>query len=352
MKALKIVPICALAFLSACGGGGDSGSTTTSSGNSGSSGGTSTTSTTTAGSIQITSSNAADASAYSYSTMEAVNSQSAISSGFVTGVSIDALPKSVLQSALSQLYTGVATQSASQLATGVSETQSVACPGGGSATVSINAASASQVQSGDRLSVSASNCSENGTLINGSVDFLFNSVTGTVSSSGAWSASMTMNYSAFSVTSGGMSVQANGNMTVNYAQTGDTAWAAQMSGTSFNVDLTKSDSSVIKRTLSNYSLKSSAQGGVTAFEGNYTLTGTSPKLGTVSFGVKTNTPFKTLDGSANPYTGSVTVTGANGSNATLTAIDNANVRIDIDKNGDGVTDDTVNTTWSVFRSHL
>ena len=37
--------------------------------------------------------------------------------------------------------------------------------------------------------------------------------------------------------------------------------------------------------------------------------------------------------------------GGNNSSARLTAIDNVNVRIDIDTNGDGAIDDTINTTW-------
>lgn len=339
MKAKTLIPVCVAALLSACGGGGggDAGSTTTTAAASG---------------VQITSANATEASVYSYSAMEDVNSQGTIGSGLAAGVSIDALPNGLLQSALNQVYFGTATQAASAVAAGVTMTQSANCAGGGTATVTINAAGTGQVQSGDSLSINANNCYESGELINGHVDFVFSNVTGVVSSSGAWSAGMRMNFSSFTVQTGGTTVKANGDMTIGYAQSGYGAWAAQLSGSSISVDMTKSDASVIKRTLSNYKLSSMLLNGVTTFSGDFTLAGTSPKLGNVAFSVKTNSPFKIAAGNRNPSTGSATITGAAGSSATVTVLDSANVRIAIDKNGDGVTDETVDTTWDGFRSHL
>jgi hypothetical protein len=342
MKATRIITIGAAAMLAACGGGGgDSGTTSTTSGT-----------TTAATSVLITSNNATDISAYSYSALEDVNSQSNISSSFVAGVSVDALPTGLLQSALNQLYKGVTTQASSNVATGVTVTRSAACAGGGFATVTVNASGSTQVQSGDSLTISASNCYEDGELINGRVDFVFTSVNGAIGSTSAWSAGMNMAFYGFSVQSYGATVQANGNINLSYAQNGYGSYASQLSGTSFSVDMARSDGSVLKRTLSNYKLASSMQAGVSTFSGDFTLTGSSPKLGAVSFTVKTISPFKSTAASRNPYTGSLIITGASGSSATVTAVDNANVRVVLDKNGDGVADDTFNNSWDSLRSHL
>jgi hypothetical protein len=50
-----------------------------------------------------------------------------------------------------------------------------------------------------------------------------------------------------------------------------------------------------------------------------------------------------------PSSGALLVEGEN-SSARLTAIDNVNVTIEVDSNGDGVIDDTINTTWADLTS--
>ncbi|MBK4735090.1 hypothetical protein [Noviherbaspirillum pedocola] len=351
MKAIKFVPIFAVAFLSACGGGGDSGSSSGAAANT-SSGSTSTAAAST--SIKINSSNATDVSAYSYAAMEDVNSASGYgsSAAFATGVSVDTMSTGVLQRALQQLYLGLGASANTQLASGVSTTNTVACSGGGSMTLSINVANPNQVQSGDSVSMSAHNCVESSGLVNGGVSIVFSNVSGTISDMGAWSASMTMTYSSFSVLTGGASISANGDMTVSYSQTNANTFNAQMSGTSFAANLTKSDSTQIQRTLTNYRLVASAQNGATSFSGDFGLSGNSPTLGNVGFTVKTTAPFKTAAGAMNPYTGSATVTAADGSSTSYTALDSSNVRIDVDSNGDGVIDSTTNSTWATFRSRI
>ena len=55
------------------------------------------------------------------------------------------------------------------------------------------------------------------------------------------------------------------------------------------------------------------------------------------------------EGADYPDTGSLLVEGEN-SSARLTAVDNVNVTIEVDTNGDGVTDETINTTWAELAS--
>ena len=59
----------------------------------------------------------------------------------------------------------------------------------------------------------------------------------------------------------------------------------------------------------------------------------------------TPVPFEAL-ADAYPYVGELLVTGANGATLRLVALDEANVRIIADYDGDGATDETIDTTWA------
>jgi hypothetical protein len=72
----------------------------------------------------------------------------------------------------------------------------------------------------------------------------------------------------------------------------------------------------------------------------------APELGgTVS--VDTLQPFEELESDEFPYTGIMKITASDNSSVTLTALDAVNVRLEVDEDGDGAIDETINdTTWA------
>lgn len=62
---------------------------------------------------------------------------------------------------------------------------------------------------------------------------------------------------------------------------------------------------------------------------------------------ETPVPFQSI-GDAYPFTGELLVTGANNATLRLIALDDVNVRIEADYDGDGAVDETIDTTWDAL----
>jgi hypothetical protein len=337
LKAIsKVIPALTTAMLVGCGGGG---------------GDTATTNATTPVAASISATNASDAIAYAYSGVENLDGQSNSSALLVADASIDTQSTGLIAASLAQLYSGLQAQPLDGVATGVTTSRTVACAGGGSISATVTEAVAGTRSNGDSMALTANNCVSDGDVLNGRVDFGFSDLSGTIGSSTAWSAKLAMNFTNFSVQSGGNTLRADGDMTLAYTQTGYQVATAVVSGSSLQMNLTKSDGTLISCTLTAYGMTGSINVGTYTSSANFIVTGSSPRLGTVNFTVRTNTAFRRT-GAANPSTGSVTVTATDKSSATLTVLDSTYVKIDLDKNGDGVTDETSNTTWAELRSRI
>jgi len=53
-------------------------------------------------------------------------------------------------------------------------------------------------------------------------------------------------------------------------------------------------------------------------------------------------------GTANPNAGTVKLVGEGNSSVTVTPLDATNVRLEVDSNGDGSSDATIDTTWTAL----
>ena len=136
------------------------------------------------------------------------------------------------------------------------------------------------------------------------------------------------------------------------SSTGDTSVAldttdllfvsASVSGTSMT---TSSNAST--ETLSNFSTAQAVDAG--AAQTPYTLISSGSVDSSLLSGVVTySTPLQFQGfGVDFPHTGELLVTGAN-SSARLVAIDNVDVRIDLDNDGNGTVDEMINTTWAAL----
>jgi hypothetical protein len=331
------VSVCSALLVAGCGGGGSSDK-----------GGPFTAS-------NVNSSNATDVLAQAFTASESLNSQSSTASSLggnlATGVSIDAGSSGLIGVTLQQLYRGLRAGTAVNLATGVQTADPTPCSGGGSVTATRTVAAAGTVSNGDSLSMTANNCVEGALKLNGGMRFTFSNVSGAVGSDAAWGATMAMQFSDLSIDAHGDLVRANGDMSLGYSQTSNAVANASASGNSLQISLERNGTSIVERRLSNFSYDSSVNSDLFTYSANYTLSGNLARLGNTSYSVKTNTAFKKT-GSAFPYEGSLTVTATDKTSATLTALDSINVRIDLDKNGDGVIDESINTTWSNLKSRV
>jgi hypothetical protein len=330
--------------LAACGGGGGGGGggSSTSSGSS-----------TSIAPVSITSANMQDVSAQGYSATTTLNSQvSGSTSSFVTGVTVDTASAGLLGVTMQELYRALNAQNSANQVVGVTISETDSCTGGGSITVNGNVASTSTLSAGDSLTLTASGCKESGYTLNGVLSITFKSLTGVPGESSSWSGVFTVGYTNFSVSSGTSSdtASATGNITLSIKQTSFGAATFSISGSSLTVNSTH-NGSTSALTLSNLNYGASLTSGVYTYNTNYALSGTLGKLGNASFTVKTLTDFKQT-AAGFPTQGVLQITAADKSSVTLTAIDNINVKLDLDKNGDGVTDETVNTTWSALQSRL
>ena len=71
--------------------------------------------------------------------------------------------------------------------------------------------------------------------------------------------------------------------------------------------------------------------------------------GYISFTIPQSTPFAGVGGQ-NPSSGVMTVTGANHSSVTITAIDSTTVQLQVDTDGDGKVDYTFTEPWTSLSS--
>jgi hypothetical protein len=268
----------------------------------------------------------------------------------VTGVSVNGAPPSVLNAALDSLYRAASAQGSNQVV-GVSTSQTVTCAKGGSMLVTANVAS-STFAAGDSISIDASACAEGNIVISGKVTFAFNSITGTPTVSSIWSGSFGLSFTNFSASEYGDTVVANGSMTVGITQTAPSTASITVSGTNVSLAGQYHTGNSSTLTLKNFTETASITSMLQTTSLNYALDANVPKLGNVSYTVKTLNDFKQSVSALYPYQGALKITASDNSSVTLTAVDSTNVTLGLDKNGDGVIDQTVNTTWAALESHL
>lgn len=322
-------------LMAACGGGGSNESATPA-----------------ASGMAISSANSQDVGARAYSVSASLNSQVGNSASLVGGVSVSTASSGLIDLSLHQLYFALdAAPVTPTLAAGVVTNRTVACPLGGSAALAINLTNTAQLSAGDSIAINASNCQMDTGKLNGGFTVTFVSISGTPGAASAWNATLGMAFNGFTAVTGADTVSATGDMSMKLTQVSAQDVSISATGNSLTIGGNTHGTSV-EATLKNYSYASAVKFGVTTFSANYSLSGNLPKLGNVTYTVKTSTEFKKLAGAAYPSQGEMTITAADKSSATLTVIDGNNLSVGIDKNGDGVIDESVATTWAALIARL
>lgn len=339
-----IVAFIAALSLSACGGGGGGG------------GGSGAPAAATQPSSTVTSANAPDVAANAFAAAAMLNgaatdgpvpilSNSADASGGMKG-------KGVIDETLRQINKVLDAKSAGNLSIRAAATyeEPLACTTSGTVIVTVTEAISGAVSNGDSITWTANNCVEGALRINGSFRVEFSNISGTPSSTSAWGATLRVTYSNFNLSEGSESVTIHGDMTIAFSQASSTNASYNISGTSFSVTAT-SAGVTSSQTLSAFIYNANYASGVYTFRSDFTISGTFPTLGLASYVVKTNIPFKQREGSY-PHEGSMTVTATDNTSLRLNVIDSVNVQIQLDKNGDGIYEESTSMTWTALESRL
>ncbi|MDH5619036.1 MAG: hypothetical protein OEZ11_10375 [Gammaproteobacteria bacterium] len=180
-----------------------------------------------------------------------------------------------------------------------------------------------------------------GEVIDGTVDVAVREFTGDLDT-GLYMLSLDVVLTDLQVATGTDTVVSNGDTTVTLDSMQSPFLRAGASGTSMTVD-----SNASSETLSDFTTSQTIDAGVQTLPFTLAAAGTldSTQLAGV---VRYSTPVTFAgEGFDFPSSGTFLVMGEN-SSARLTAVDNINVMIEIDGNGDGVVDATINTTWAAL----
>jgi hypothetical protein len=203
------------------------------------------------------------------------------------------------------------------------------------------------LSTGDSATLTFNACVLNGDgipiTLNGTLSFVASDVTGTPP--GPFSYALTCSFNSFSINMLGATLIVNGGFTLELSTDDADTYTAVVHGDYFSV-YAQAGLQAFSGTISNFHLERTytESTGTYSVENTATIAG-SQLGGEVSF--VTTVPFTGADPD-DPDAGTLVVTGADGATLTLMALNNVDVRILVDVDGDGETDATIDTTWDVL----
>lgn len=196
------------------------------------------------------------------------------------------------------------------------------------------------LSAGDTFLVEYDNCDDGvGEVIHGTIDMIVDAFTGDILVTQAYDMTMTMDVTDLQVTTTTDVLSSNGDATATLNTLQAPYVEASVSGNAMTMDTNTASES-----LSDYSSAQTLDAGVVPSPYTLSASGTldsSQLSGVVVY--STPVTFEGFDVSY-PHAGEFLVTGEN-SSARLIAVDDVNVRIEIDTDGNGSVDETINTTW-------
>lgn len=355
-KPLLVLALGSAMVLSACGGGGGGGGGSTG-------GGTTTppvTTTPPATSTQssITAANATSAASNAYAATTSVGSSSTPLTGILTGVSVTNINSNVVAPLLKLVNLAYSGQ---HLLTGVTVSKTDNCSGGGTLVTTGTVSNPDTFSNGDTLTITANSCIQGTQTVSGALKINFSGVTGDVSKR-IFGVTMDSTFTDFNIVSGTNKVGVNGDMKIVLNQTtaptvttsGNTIPGNNtiaLSGNSLKTTEQQGSAAAVERNITAYTVTGKTENGVSSSAANFGLSGTSPKLGTFSYTVKSLADFVFSSPTATvPSSGSLIVTG-NASSVTATAVSNG-VRVDFSASGNGTITNTETVAWAAFLSSI
>ncbi len=229
------------------------------------------------------------------------------------------------------------------LATGVVTTNIEQCSGGGTLTVSENDLNGNgRPDAGDSASLTATNCTYQGSTLNGGLSLMVNSFSGNVDVP-PYAIGITMTFNNLSARSAAATSTGNGTIALAVNVSSTTNQTSTLNAPRFATTATYGGTTY-NRTLENYtvSVALTATTSTTAASGSISSSAFGSKLVTIA----TPMPFVRQLTQSRPASGQAVVTGENGSALRVTALNSTQVRIDLDADGNGTYETSVTKLWS------
>ena len=212
--------------------------------------------------------------------------------------------------------------------------ESTPCTGGGTVTLSGNIANPATLGPNDTIAFDFASCVEDGTTTNGKFSMRVTSFSGDPAS-GVFSFGVTATITSLQITVAGETATVNGSVSISISAAGSMLTTTVTSGSISVGDggstHTLRDYSSV-RTLTSQSFTLDVHGSLTS----------SDFSGTVNFA--TTALLQGL-GDGYAYTGQLLITGANGATIKVVVLDSTLLRLEVDSNGDGVVDATLDFSW-------
>lgn len=218
------------------------------------------------------------------------------------------------------------------------------CAVSGTVTVTTVLSNPLTITPGDTITMVFAACDEgDGSVVTGTLALTVTSFSGDIQS-GLFALGVSMRVTGFSVTENAETVLASGDLTLMIDLTTPMVVSISISATAFTI--TEGGESV---TMVGFLLAQTFDESMVPSAFTATVAGTisSTEFGSVSF-------ITTIDlqgsGQEFAFSGEIVITGADGASITMIPLDNVNVRLQIDLDGDNATDDTIDTTWAALTS--
>lgn len=244
---------------------------------------------------------------------------------------------------------GTLFRAAPQRVGGATFTETIPCSGGGSITATANDANGNgDIDNGDSAQLVASGCFEAGATLSGTLAMSFSGVSGDPLSD-VFGVTAAVTLTNLRAVTGAGDVTGNGSMTLVINSTGANRLALDIQ---VPVLVTSGQIGGLAdtMTLQNWRIVSSTAPTVTGIATTITASGTtiSTALEGKAVTVATVVPLVVLESDLYPSSGQFTATGAAGSKVRVTALNASTARIELDENGDGSYERSVDRAWSVL----
>ena len=213
------------------------------------------------------------------------------------------------------------------------------CAVSGTVDVQVSISDPMQPSVNDQFVFQFTNCDDgSGVVMNGGMTLTIVTIGGDVAS-GNFLLGMRIQFSAFAVTEAGETVTADGSISIEIDTTNPPITRIAISTSTF-----VSTSAGTEEVLTSFSVEIVEDGSMfpTAVTVETSFTISSPRIG----GAVTVTTSLALrsSGSDYPFEGELRISGADGAVIVMIALDANTVRLEIDVDGDGATDDTIDLT--------
>ena len=291
----------------------------------------------------ITASNSAQVASNAYAANTSISNSTTGAGSLLSGVSIGGTTPGLVAPALA-LFKRAYGNGTPTLLTGVSSSQ--ACSGGGSIAVTGLKPGSTGPANGDKISVTASHCVENGTTADGTLAMTFSNISGDLFGAGAGAATIDITFTNFSVVDGATTDTASGDMKLVASQTAAGYMTLAISGTALQTAELKAGAKVSDLRMSDYTATVTGSGTTFSVSASYAMSGTLASIGQVSYTVRTLQPFS-AGASGVPSAGSLIVNGA-ASSVTATVVPGGKVQLDYSAKGDTVITQTNTVDWATF----